>query len=189
MRKYFLILLFCLASALALAAPSAPEPANQTAWRARLADELPLFGHRNWILIVDSAYPLQVSPGIETIDTGSSQLDVLHAVLDDIARTPHLRPDLFMDAELANVHDADAPGASAYRQQIADLFRDTRVFHRPHETLISTVAQAGAQFHVLVLKTNAAIPYSSVFIQLNCRYWSDDAEQRLRDAIKAAQPR
>jgi hypothetical protein len=36
-----------------------------------------------------------------------------------------------------------------------------------------------------VLKTNATIPYSSIFIRLNCKYWSDDAEQRLRARMAA----
>jgi hypothetical protein len=43
-------------------------------WQTKLHQQLPLLGHRNWILIVDSAYPLQVSPGIETIETGATQL-------------------------------------------------------------------------------------------------------------------
>lgn len=187
MRKFFLALSLCLASTLALAAP--PEPTGQPGWRARLAEELPLLGHRNWILVVDSAYPLQTSPGVETIETNASQLDVVRAVLDAIARTPHVRPDLSMDAELANTPEADAPGVSAYRRQIADLLRDYTIVHRPHDALIDTVAQTGQQFHVLVLKTTATIPYSSVFIRLDCRYWAADAEQRLRDAMNAAHQR
>jgi hypothetical protein len=39
---------------------------------------------------------------------------------------------------------------------------------------------------VLILKTSATIPYTSVFLQLNCRYWSDDAEARLRAAMQQA---
>ena len=35
-------------------------------------------------------------------------------------------------------------------------------------------------FHVLVLKTNSTLPYSSVFINLKAKYWSDQAESRLR---------
>ena len=30
------------------------------------------------------------------------------------------------------------------------------------------------------------IPYTSVFIQLNCKYWSDAAEARLRAKMNAA---
>jgi len=50
----------------------------------------------------------------------------------------------------------------------------------PHDKLIATVNDASKTFQVLVLKTNMTIPYSSVFIRLNCKYWSDEAEARLR---------
>jgi len=33
-------------------------------WKNILARRLPELGHRNWIGVVDSAYPLQTSPGI-----------------------------------------------------------------------------------------------------------------------------
>jgi len=37
---------------------------------------------------------------------------------------------------------------------------------------------------VLVLKTTMTIPYSSVFIRLDCKYWSADAEKRLRARMR-----
>jgi hypothetical protein len=55
----------------------------------------------------------------------------------------------------------------------------------PHDKLIARVDDASRQFQVLVLKTNMTIPYSSVFLQLNCKYWSDDAEARLRAKMGA----
>jgi hypothetical protein len=33
-----------------------------------------------------------------------------------------------------------------------------------------------------------AVPYTSVFIRLNCKYWSDDAEKRMRAKMSAAKP-
>ncbi|MCU0782363.1 MAG: hypothetical protein MUF04_14880, partial [Akkermansiaceae bacterium] len=39
-------------------------------WEALLASELPRLGHRNFIVIADSAYPLQSAPGIRTVATG-----------------------------------------------------------------------------------------------------------------------
>src|SRR3984957_16085627 len=45
---------------------------QRSGWRARLNDELPLLGHRNWIAVVDSPYPLQTSAGIAPIDTHDS---------------------------------------------------------------------------------------------------------------------
>src|SRR4051812_3957234 len=102
-------------------------PAHITAqpdWKARVAQTMPLMGHRNWILIVDSAYPLQSSPGVETIETNANQLDVLQSVLGTVNSSIHVRPLIFMDKELPFVPDDDAPGASAYREQVHKMLAD-----------------------------------------------------------------
>jgi hypothetical protein len=91
-----------------------------------------------------------------------------------------------MDAELPFVGDADAPGASAYRSDVAQALRNYKIESLPHEKIISTIDEAGKTFHVLVLKTNMTIPYTSVFIRLDCKYWSADQEQRLRRKMSEA---
>jgi hypothetical protein len=183
MRRFFAILGLLLFASLAFAVP----PSEPTPWRERVDQAMPLLGHRNWILIVDSAYPLQSSTGIETIETDADQLDVVRYVLGSMGRSIHVRPVITMDAELPFVPDQDAPGASAYRAEICDLLRAYPVTSMPHERVIANIDEASRQFHVLVLKTRMAIPYTSVFIRLDCKYWSADAEARLRSRIAAAQ--
>ena len=149
-------------------------------WNKQLVGTMPLLGHRNWILIVDSAYPLQTSPGVETIETNAAQLEVVRTVLSEIDNSIQVRPVVFMDAELPFISDSDAPGVSAYRSEIGELLHKSSVQSRRHETLISDIEQAGKTFHVLVLKTNMTIPYTSLFIRLDCKYWSADQEKNLR---------
>lgn len=155
-------------------------------WKAEVADALPLLGHRNWILIVDSAYPLETSRGIETVETNSDQLSVVRSVLDSIHSSRHVRPVITLDSELAFVPDQDAPGASAYRAQIGKLLQGYDVQSQPHEAILKAIDKEGKVFRILVLKTNAAIPYTSVFIRLDCKYWSADAEKRLRAKMGTA---
>jgi len=45
---------------------------------------LPLYGHRNWIVVADSAYPAQSKSGIQTIASGEDQIPVVQKVLDAI---------------------------------------------------------------------------------------------------------
>jgi len=175
MRKAFLALVLILSTL--------PARAASPDWHQRLNELVPLLGHRNWILVVDSAYPLQIAPGIETIETGASQMDVLRAVMADIDHSIQLRPVFFWDAELPLISDADAPGASAYREQLNELLHDYTVVSQPHEKLIARVDEAGKTFHVLVLKTNMTIPYTSVFIRLDCKYWTADQERNLRSVM------
>lgn len=161
------------------------EPgADAGGWRAQLNQELPLLGHRNWILIVDSAYPLQSSPGIETIETGANEDEVTRIVLAAIDRSIHVRPVVYMDAELPFVPEKDAPGVATFRDGVKVLLGDAPIHSLPHEQLLQKVHETSGDFRVLILKTNETIPYTSVFLQLNCKYWSDDAEARLRAAMK-----
>jgi hypothetical protein len=155
-------------------------------WKAQVAESMPLLGHRNWVLIVDSAYPLETSRGIETVETDADELTVVRSVLDSIHSSRHVRPIITLDSELAFVPDEDAPGASAYRAQIGKLLQGYDVQSSPHDTILKAIDKEGKVFHVLVLKTNMAIPYTSVFIRLDCKYWSSDAEKRLRAKMSAA---
>ena len=156
---------------------------NNKDWRVRLQQELPLLGHRNWIAVVDSAYPLQTSSGIETVNTNADQLEVVKTVLDQLAKTKHVRPVIFTDAELKAVPESDAVGVTAYREALTNLVGKTEAQSMPHEEIISRLDEAGKTFHILVLKTNLTIPYTSVFIRLECAYWKPDAEKRLREKM------
>ena len=155
-------------------------PLRASDWRDKVEKEMPLLGHRNWIVIVDSAYPWQISPGIETVATNDSLPEVLRAVLKVVGQAKHVRPTVFTDAELARVPEADAPGIAAYRAELARILAGYAAGAVPHEELIARLDEAGKTFHVLLLKTTLTLPYTSVFLRLDCAYWSDAAEQRLR---------
>jgi hypothetical protein len=159
---------------------------GESDWRARVRQELPLMGHRNWIAVVDSAYPLQTSGGIETVETGDNQLDVVQAVLEEISKSKHVRPVIFTDAELKAVPEGDAPGVTAYRESLSKLLErmgKMEVQNLPHEQIISKLDEAGKTFHILVLKSTMTIPYTSVFIRLDCGYWTEEQEKRLRQRM------
>jgi hypothetical protein len=181
MRRSFVVLGLLVATTLY----STAQTASPSDWEAKVSATMPLLGHRNWILIVDSAYPLQTSSGVETIETNAHQLDVVRYVLHSINSSIHVRPLIYMDAELPFVPDQDAPGASAYRAQIAALVHDYPVEPELHEKMLSDIDEAGKRFHILVLKTDMAISYTSVFIRLDCKYWSADQEKRLRAKMAA----
>jgi hypothetical protein len=159
----------------------------QSAWQQKINAEMPLLGHRNWIVIVDSAYPLQSSPGVETIDTSADQLAVLDYVLGALKSSKHVRPLVHTDKELEFVPEKDAPGIDHYRAELKKRIESLAADASPHQTLIDQLAEAGRSYHVLILKTHMTIPYTSVFLQLDCRYWSAEAEAGLRKAMKAAE--
>ena len=164
------------------AARCAPKTAAPS-WQQAVAERIPLYGHRNWIVIADSAYPAQSSPGIETVVSSADHLEVVQAVLKALAGSKHVRPILYTDAELKYVSENDAPGITAYREQLSRALGARPVSVLPHEQIITKLDEAGKTFRVLIIKTNLTLPYTSVFLQLDCGYWSADAERRLREAM------
>jgi hypothetical protein len=149
-------------------------------WQDILNKRLPLLGHRNWIVVADAAYPWQTAPGVETLSTEGNQIDILRTVLNAVEVAPHVRPIIYTDAELPFLREEDAPGIGAYRDELRTILGGRPVESLPHEEIIKLLDQAGRAFHVLLLKTTLTLPYTSVFLQLDCGYWNTGAEQRLR---------
>ncbi len=174
------------ASRAAAQTPTGGQPAGPPPWESQLRERLPEFGHRNWIAIVDSAYPAQTSAGVETLLAGPDQLTAVQFVLTLLAAQQHVRPVVYLDAELDYVPVADAAGIDQYRADLAQALGRLPVKKLPHAEIIDKLDAAGAKFRVLVLKTNMALPYTSVFIELDCKYWSPEAEERLRAAMAAS---
>jgi L-fucose mutarotase/ribose pyranase (RbsD/FucU family) len=153
---------------------------SSVSWREVLHSRLPLYGHRNWIVVADSAYPAQSSPGIETVVSNAGHLEVLREVLDAVTAARHVGSVVHIDQELQYVNEGDAPGIVAFRQQFSELFKNLEVDAKPHDQIISALDQASQTFRILIIKTDMAIPYTSVFLELQCGYWKADAESRLR---------
>jgi hypothetical protein len=134
--------------------------------------------------VADSAYPAQSRAGVETIVIQDDHQVILNAIVNGLRVSPHLRPVVFIDKELDFVDELDAPGMSQYREFLFKTLTDHRVHKIPHEEIISRVDAAAEKFFVTIFKSTLTIPYTSVFFELDCAYWSEEAEGRLRIAMR-----
>ncbi len=171
---------------------SALQSANQEvsecrvpSWEESLRRNLPLYGHRNWIVVADSAYPAQARQGIETVVADDDQQLVVEKVLALLQSSRHIRPIVHLDRELSFVDEKDAPGVAGYRAWLDSKLASATVSTLPHEEIISRLDRAAQTFFAMVIKTNMTIPYTTVFFELDCAYWSSDSEKRLRSSMHA----
>jgi hypothetical protein len=146
---------------------------------------LALFGHRNWVVVADAAYPAQANPGIETLVVGGDHIEVLRTVLDVISASSHIRANVYTDLELDFVLEDDAPGVSRYRNQLKSIVGNAVTEKLEHEQIIAKLDHCAKLFRIFIIKTDLTVPYSSVFFELDCGYWSEEAEQRLLQAMQA----
>ena len=175
--------LLCGAGCLTVTSHSQPKGTSMY-WTQEFDRVLPLLGHRNWILVVDKAYPYQSAPGITYLDTKAPLPDVLERVVSDIASSTHIKPVFYTDQEMGFLSGELVPGVDAFRAEITKRLAGARTQTLPHESVFKKLDEASKLFHVVVLKTECTIPYSSVFIELDCDYWSGDKEKALRAKMK-----
>jgi hypothetical protein len=183
MKRYGLAAVAVAAAVAAGTGPGQP-PARGPHWRDVVAEKVPTFGQRNWIVVADAAFPAQTKPGVETVVARAGQVDVLRFVLDELAAWKHLTPVVHQDAELAAVPERDAPGIGDHRRELRGLLAEVKPRTAPHEDLLDRIDKAAEKYKVLVVKTDTMLPYTTVFLELDAGYWTADAERRLREALK-----
>jgi hypothetical protein len=163
----------------------APPAPAALPWQDELKADIPLLGHRNWIVVTDMAYPLQSQAGIKTIYTGESYGATLAEVFQQISKAPHIRPLVYQDKELSFLSDADVKGIDALKSQMKAILGDA-VKQLPHDELIARLSQVSKEFNVVILKTNLTLPYTSTFFELDCAYWAAEGETNLRARINSS---
>jgi D-ribose pyranose/furanose isomerase RbsD len=179
MRTYFQI-------AVAVIALFSCKPGNRpipgietTVWKSQLDSVLPLLGHRNWVIIADKAFPLQSAPGMIYINTDATVPEVAEYTIQQLNKGTYVSPVLYLDKELSFV-----PGTEGYRDTLQQIFKGQSVQTLLHDSVFAKMDKTAGLFKVVVLKTNTTLAYSSVFINLDCKYWSAAKEQQLREVMK-----
>lgn len=160
------------------------ERVDKQGWQQKLGAELPLLGHRNWILVVDKAYPAPNNPDVLVINTGAQMIDVLRNMDSIFQEQPHIRPIIYQDSELQYLDEDLVKGITDYKKEVKSLWRNYKVQEIAHEAIFKKIDEASKLFKVIVLKTESLQPYTSVFMELDCGYWDAKREEILRSRIQ-----
>lgn len=153
-------------------------------WNEKLHKKLSMFGHRNWILVTDKAFPEQNSPGFEYVYVDEPILPVFKKVLDQVNSSSHVKPIIYRDKELDYITEEQAKGVTLFRQEATKIIGSQPVQSILHNSVFEKLDSEAKLFTVLVIKTNETLPYSSFFLQLDCGYWSEAKEKQLRSAME-----
>lgn len=185
MKNIVLTLIITIGMSSSCTSPSGQTiPSEKNNWKTTLAEELPLLGHRNWILVVDKAFPAQNAPGIHVVNTGEELLPVLKYTLDQISKSTHVKPIIYTDKELNFITPELEAGIEPFKKSLHEVVNGAEVQTILHDTVFTKIDAATKLFKVLVLKTEGTIAYSSVFLNLDCKYWGGEKENVLRQAMK-----
>jgi len=153
-------------------------------WEEVLDEDLHLLGHRNWILVVDKAFPEQSSAGMKYIYVEQDLLPTLEHVLGALDNSNHVKPIIYQDKELSFIKEEQVNGIEAFRSAAAETLDGRAVNTLLHDEVFKMLDESSSLFRVLVIKTNCILPYTSVFLQLDCSYWGPENEKTLRELMQ-----
>lgn len=161
---------------------AAPKPAS-VAWQKILQQRLALYGHRNWIIVTDAAFPAYSQSGIETITVDEDLPSVLKYVTQAISSSRHVQASPFLDKGLQFVQEKEYPGVERLREEITRTLGGSKPSTILHSEVLSKIDDAGKTFRVLFIKTNSTIPYTCVYIRLACGYMTNEIDKKIRSAV------
>ena len=150
-----------------------------------LVREVQALGNRNWIVIADESFPLHTRRGVRTLLVDKEIPEVLSGVIDVLESQQHVTPVFYRTRELGFIENDAAPGIDTYRTRITEALRGYEIRDFQYRYLSVVLEDDAKTFAVLVIKTKTALPYSSIFIELDSGFWDQSSEQKLRSKMEA----
>lgn len=153
-------------------------------WRGALATQTSQLGSRNWIVISEASFPAQARQGVRQIVANEEIPAVLDDVLRTLEQTEHVRPQIYVNRELRAVENDYAPGIDDFRQKLQSSLHAHETTELEQQSLFTLLQDATKSYQVLVIRTTTALPYTTIYLELQPGYWDGEAEQHLRERIE-----
>lgn len=172
------------AFAVALMTSGCSFMSSENTWRAAVDSQAAQLGYRNWIVIAEASFPAQSRTGVRQVAAPVDIPEAVDYVLQALERTENVRPQVYVTRELRSVENDFAPGIDDMRKRIQTSLHGHEATELDQQSLLTLLEDANRSFDVLVIRTQTALPYSSVFLELKPGYWDADSEARLRERIE-----
>lgn len=154
-------------------------------WQAAVDRQAGQLGYRNWIVIAEASFPAHNRPGVRQVAAPVEIPEALDYVLNALEQTENVRPQVYLTREARSVENDFAPGIDDLRQRIKNALHGHEATELDQQSLLTLLEDANRSFDVLVIRTQSALPYTSVFLELQPGYWDAESEARLRERIES----
>lgn len=152
-------------------------------WKGAVTHEVNRLGNDNWIVVAEASFPSHSRPGVRLITTDAEIPKVVDFVVNSLETTQYVRPKIYQARELRSIEDDFAPGVKTLQNQIEVALHGHEPTEIDQQSLLTLLESANQNFEVLVIRTSTALPYSSVFFELQSGYWDAHSEKLLRRRI------
>lgn len=157
---------------------------DEIGWKGAVDRQVAQLGNRNWIIVAEASFPAYSRIGVRQVNADVEIPEAVDYVLNVMERTENTRPNVYLARELRSVENDYAPGIDPLRKSITASLHGHEAVQISHQSLQLLIEDANRSFDVLVIRTQTALPYSSVYLELLPGYWDADSEEKLREQIE-----
>jgi L-fucose mutarotase/ribose pyranase (RbsD/FucU family) len=175
--------MFSLSSLAIMACAGCGSLGNSKDWKGSVNHQVNQLGYRNWIVVSEASFPAHSRPGTRQVVSDAEVPEVVDYVLNALEQTQHVRPHVYLTREMRSVENHFAPGIDSMRERIKASLHGHEPTELDQQSLITLLESANQSYDVLVIRTPTALPYTSVFLELQPGYWDAESEDRLRERI------
>ncbi len=175
-------ILTCVMAVSSLGCSIFPQASSST-WKEAVNRQVGQLGYRNWVIVAEASFPAHSRQGFRQVTADVDVPEAVDYVLNALEQTQHVRPRVYLPREQRSVENDFAPGIDVMRKRIHDSLHGHETTELEQQSLLTLLEDASRSFDVLVIRTHTALPYSSVFLELQPGYWDADSENRLRDRM------
>lgn len=176
-------LIFSLSSLTIMACVGCGSFENSKDWKGSINHQVNQLGYRNWIVVSEASFPAHNRPGMRQVVSDAEVPEVVDYVLNALEQTQHVRPHIYLTREMRSVENHFAPGIDSMRERIMASLHGHEPTELDQQSLITLLESVNQSYDVLVIRTPTALPYTSVFLELQPGYWDTESEDRLRERI------
>jgi hypothetical protein len=167
-----------------LLSPGCTHMQPENSWRGAVDSQAAQLGYRNWIVIAEASFPAHNRPGLRQVTAPVEIPEALDYVLNALEQTENVRPQVYLTREVRSVENDFAPGIDRLRERVKNSLHGHEATELDQQSLLTLLEDANRSFDVLIIRTQSALPYSSVFLELQPGYWDASSESRLREQIE-----
>ena len=152
-------------------------------WKESLQSAVADLGAKNWIVVTEKAFPIPEAEGVQVVHADAELPEALLEVFDSIESEGHIWPRIYNLREFKHLEEDYAPGVGKLRTQKEQVFAGRKMQEITARTANLIFLAAVKKYRVLIVKTESAYPYSSVYMELDSGYWNGVSEDALRAAM------
>jgi hypothetical protein len=158
---------------------------DEALWKSAVNRQSAQLGFRNWIVVAEASFPAFSRTGVHQVPANVEIPEALDYVLQAIDQTQHVKPNIYITRELRSMSNDSAPGIDELRERLETSLHGLENTSLEQDSLMTLLTDANRSFDVLIIRTTSALPYGSVFIELQPGYWDAEAEQQLRERMES----